>query len=165
MPKRKAPVDHVNDFEKALQEAATSRQRYVLRLYVTGSTPRSSRAIQSIRTLCEEHLAGRYDLEVIDIHQQPVLARGEQIIAAPTLIKKLPAPLRKVVGDLSNADRVLMGLDLQARAELSDAVVAVAPTEAGAGSPSNSVSSSPDNGGGGKSRTTGTGAAARRRKT
>ena len=108
-----APVDHVEDFERAIKEAATSKERYVLRLYVTGSTPRSSRAIQSIRTLCEEHLSGRYDLEVIDIHQQPVLARGEQIIAAPTLIKKLPAPLRKMVGDLSNAERVLMGLDLQ----------------------------------------------------
>jgi len=120
MPKRKAPVDHVDDFEKALQEAATSQQRYVLRLYVTGSTPRSSRAIQSIRALCETHLSGRYDLEVIDIHQQPVLARGEQIIAAPTLIKKLPAPLRKMVGDLSDTDRVLMGLDLQPRVDAAD---------------------------------------------
>ena len=120
MPKRKAPVDHVDDFEKTLQEAATSQQRYVLRLYVTGSTPRSSRAIQSIRALCETHLSGRYDLEVIDIHQQPVLARGEQIIAAPTLIKKLPAPLRKMVGDLSDTDRVLMGLDLQPRVDAAD---------------------------------------------
>ena len=77
------------------------------------STPKSSKAIQNIRALCEEHLQGRYDLEVVDIYQQPVLARGEQIIAAPTLIKKLPAPLRKVVGDLSDSDRVLMGLDLQ----------------------------------------------------
>ena len=120
MPKRKTPVDHVDDFEKALQEAATSQQRYVLRLYVTGSTPRSSRAIQSIRALCETHLSGRYDLEVIDIHQQPVLARGEQIIAAPTLIKKLPAPLRKMVGDLSDTERVLMGLDLQPRVDAAD---------------------------------------------
>jgi circadian clock protein KaiB len=108
-------VDRSGEFEKALKEAAESRERYVLRLYVTGSTPRSSRAIQSIRSLCEQHLSGRYDLEVIDIHQQPVLARGEQIIAAPTLIKQLPAPLRKMVGDLSNTDRVLMGLDLQPR--------------------------------------------------
>src|SRR5690349_9586477 len=116
MAKRKpaaAPIDHTAEFEKAIAQAAKSDQRYVLKLYVTGSTPRSSRAIQSIRTLCEEHLAGRYDLEVIDIHQQPVLARGEQIIAAPTLIKQLPAPLRKMVGDLSDTDRVLMGLDLQ----------------------------------------------------
>ena len=113
--KRKRVVDQVEAFEHALKEAATSQQRYVLRLYVTGSTPRSSRAIQSIRALCEAHLSGRYDLEVIDIHQQPVLAKGEQIIAAPTLIKKLPAPLRKMVGDLSDTDRVLMGLDLVPR--------------------------------------------------
>jgi circadian clock protein KaiB len=110
-------VDRIADFERAISEAADGTQRYVLRLYVTGSTPRSHRAIQTIRSLCEEHLAGRYDLEVIDIYQQPVLARGEQIIAAPTLIKKLPAPLRKVVGDLSNVDRVLMGLDLRPRIE------------------------------------------------
>jgi len=112
MNKRK-PVDRAADFERALKAAANSKERYVLRLYVTGSTPKSSKAIQNIRALCEEHLQGRYDLEVIDIYQQPVLARGEQIIAAPTLIKKLPAPLRKVVGDLSDSDRVLMGLDLQ----------------------------------------------------
>lgn len=112
-----APVadaaDRVADFELALKDAARSKERYVLRLYVTGSTPRSTRAIQNIRALCEEHLRGRYDLEVVDIYQQPVLARGEQIIAAPTLIKKLPEPLRKVVGDLSNTDRVLVGLDLR----------------------------------------------------
>jgi circadian clock protein KaiB len=119
MAKRKpAVIDHTAEFEKAVIRAAKSDQRYVLKLYVTGSTPRSSRAIQSIRTLCEEHLAGRYDLEVIDIHQQPVLARGEQIIAAPTLIKHLPAPLRKMVGDLSDRDRVLMGLDLQPKADV-----------------------------------------------
>jgi circadian clock protein KaiB len=118
MAKRKSAVtDHTAEFERAISKAAKSDQRYVLKLYVTGSSPRSSRAIQSIRTLCEEHLAGRYDLEVIDIHQQPVLARGEQIIAAPTLIKHLPAPLRKMVGDLSDTDRVLMGLDLQPKAD------------------------------------------------
>ena len=116
----KRPVDNrratnkVADFERAIEEAENGdTQHYVLRLYVTGSTPRSSKAIQNIRALCEQHLRGRYDLEVIDIYQQPVLARGEQIIAAPTLIKKLPAPLRKFVGDLSNPERVLMGLDLR----------------------------------------------------
>ena len=88
-------------------------EQYVLRLYVTGSTPRSLAAITNIRRLCEEYLKGRYDLEVVDIYQQPVLARGEQIIAAPTLIKKLPAPLRKVVGDLSNELQVLLGLDIK----------------------------------------------------
>lgn len=87
--------------------------RYVLRLYVTGMTPRSTRAIRNLRAICEAHLQGRYDLEVIDIYQQPTLAKGEQIIAAPTLIKKLPAPLRRVIGDMSNKDRVLLGLDLR----------------------------------------------------
>src|SRR5947209_2620094 len=107
------PIDRIADFEDAIQVASASPERYVLRLYVTGSTPRSSKAIQNIRALCEEHLPGRYVLEVVDIHQQPSLARGEQIIAAPTLIKKLPAPLRKVVGDLSDTTRVLMGLDIR----------------------------------------------------
>jgi circadian clock protein KaiB len=105
--------DQTAEFERALLEAKQSKRKYVLRLYVTGNTPRSTKAIQNIRMLCEEHLRGRYDLEVIDIHQQPVLAQDEQIIAAPTLIKMMPRPLRKFIGDLSNTDRVLMGLDLQ----------------------------------------------------
>ena len=115
--KKKPPTDRIEDFEKAILDAAESKdeQKYVLRLYVTGSTPRSTKAIANLRALCEQHLRGRYDLEVIDIFQQPVLAQGEQIIAAPTLIKQLPAPIRKVVGDLSNTDRVLMGLDLKPR--------------------------------------------------
>jgi circadian clock protein KaiB len=100
------------EFEEALLRAKNG-EHYVLRLYVTGSTARSTAAITNLRKLCEEHLKGHYDLEVIDIYQQPVLAQGEQIIAAPTLIKKLPFPLRKVVGDLSNESRVLMGLDLR----------------------------------------------------
>ena len=90
-----------------------SDQRYVLRLYVTGMTSRSRRAIENVRRICEEHLPGQYDLEVIDIYQQPTLAKGEQIIAAPTLIKKLPLPLRRVIGDMSSTDRVLLGLDLR----------------------------------------------------
>ena len=99
------------DLEPASQPE--SGQRYVLRLYVTGMTPRSRRAIENVRRICEEHLPGQYDLEVIDIYQQPTLARGEQIIAAPTLIKKLPLPLRRVIGDMSSTDRVLLGLDLR----------------------------------------------------
>ncbi len=87
--------------------------RYVLRLYVTGLTARSTRAIENVRKICEDHLAGRYELEVVDIYQQPTMARGEQIIAAPTLIKKLPLPLRRVIGDMSSTDRVLVGLDLR----------------------------------------------------
>ncbi|HET6629517.1 MAG TPA: circadian clock KaiB family protein [Woeseiaceae bacterium] len=86
---------------------------YVLRLYVTGMTPRSSRAIATIKSICEEHLEGRYDLEVIDIYQHPTLARDEQIIATPTLVKRLPAPLRRFIGDLSDEERVLLGLDLR----------------------------------------------------
>ncbi len=86
---------------------------YVLRLYVAGTTQRSTRAIVNIKKICEEHLQGHYDLQVIDIYQQPVLAGGEQIIAVPTLIKKLPPLLRRIIGDLSDHDRVLIGLDLK----------------------------------------------------
>ena len=93
-------------------ESQTAVDRYVLRLFVSGMTPRSTRAVQNVRAICEEHLHGRYDLEVIDIYQQPTLARGEQIIAAPTLVKKSPAPLRYIIGDLSTTERVLRGLDL-----------------------------------------------------
>jgi len=85
---------------------------YVLRLYVTGTTARSGQAILNIREICEEHLKGRYELEVVDIYQQPVLVAGEQIIASPTLIKKLPLPLRRFIGDMTNTDRILVGLDL-----------------------------------------------------
>jgi circadian clock protein KaiB len=87
-------------------------KRYALRLYVTGITPKSMRAIENVKTICEEHLKGRYDLTIVDIYQQPSLARGEQIIAAPTLVKRLPDPLRRLVGDLSKKERVLMGLDI-----------------------------------------------------
>ena len=86
--------------------------RYNLRLYVTGMTTRATRAICNVREICEEHLQGRYDLEVVDLYQQPILARDEQIVAAPTLVKKLPLPLRRIVGDMSQRDRVLLGLDL-----------------------------------------------------
>ena len=87
--------------------------KYVLRLYVTGMTPRSTEAITTIKAICEEHLQGRYDLEVIDIYQHPQLAKDEQIIAVPTLVKELPAPLRRLIGNLSDVDRVLFGLDLR----------------------------------------------------
>ncbi len=92
-------------------------QRYVLRLYVTGTTPQSTRAIVSIKKVCEERLHGRYELEVVDIYQQPELARQAQLVAAPTLIRQLPAPLRKLIGDMSNEQRVLAGLDLIPDAE------------------------------------------------
>ncbi len=99
-------------FEK-LMAGTAAEERYVLRLYVTGMTPRSTEAFAAIKGLCEERLQGRYELEVIDIYQHPQLAIDEQIIAVPTLVKLLPAPLRRLVGDLSNVERVLLGLDLR----------------------------------------------------
>jgi circadian clock protein KaiB len=87
-------------------------ERYVLRLYVTGMTPNSVRAIENMKAICEEYLLGRYDLEIIDVYKHPSLAKGEQIVAAPTLVKSLPMPLRRLIGDLSQKDRVLLGLDL-----------------------------------------------------
>ena len=89
--------------------------RYVLRLYVTGSTPRSTRAIENLRQICAAELDGRYDLKVIDIYQNPDAAREQQIVAAPTLVRMLPEPIRRVVGDLSDREKVLAGLDLQHR--------------------------------------------------
>ena len=89
------------------------RAKYVLRLYVTGMTPKSTQAIANVQKLCEQHLAGRYELKVIDIYQQPQLAKGDQIIATPTLIKKLPLPLRKLIGDMSDTERFLVGIDLK----------------------------------------------------
>ena len=103
--------DTTAEFEKALEQADTSH--YVLRLYVTGLTPRSLAAIETTKRTCEEFLQGRYDLEVIDLSKHPALAEGEQIIAVPTLIKLLPKPLRRLVGDLSDQERVLLGLDLR----------------------------------------------------
>jgi circadian clock protein KaiB len=101
------------EFEKRLDPASGEPDDcYVLRLYITGNTPRSTEAIANIRALCAEKLDGRYDLEVIDIYQQPAAATGAQIIAAPTLIKKLPSPLRRLIGDLSNRHRVLAGLNI-----------------------------------------------------
>ncbi len=99
------------EFEKAA--AKQGRAKYVLRLYVTGMTPKSTRAISNVRKLCEKYLAGYYELEVIDVYQQPKLAKGEQIIATPTLIKKLPLPLRKLIGDMSDTERFLVGIDLK----------------------------------------------------
>ena len=103
--------DGTEAFEK-LVAGPPSEEHYVLRLYVTGMTLRSTEAFASIKALCEERLQGRYELEVIDIYQHPQLAINEQIIAVPTLVKMLPAPLRRLVGDLSNEERVLLGLDL-----------------------------------------------------
>ena len=96
--------------KKALKEK--KKERYLLRLYVSGTTSKSMRAIANLKRVCEEHLKGRYDLEVVDISRHPLLAKGDQIIATPTLIKNLPIPLRKLIGDMSDTERILVGLDL-----------------------------------------------------
>jgi circadian clock protein KaiB len=87
-------------------------EKYILRLYITGMTKRSARTIENLQTFCHKHLEGRYELQVIDVYQQPELARTEQIVAVPTLIKKLPLPLRRLIGDMSDEERVLVGLDI-----------------------------------------------------
>ena len=109
-----APARGPQDLRSLFEDAALApaAERYILRLYVTGMTARSVRAVKNLQAICNEYLKDRYDLEVIDIYQQPALARGEQIIAAPTLVKKLPLPMRRIVGDMSQRDRVLVGLDL-----------------------------------------------------
>lgn len=98
-------------FEEAINAKPVRRAQYTLRLYVTGSNPHSLKAIYNLKRFCEEHLQD-YDLEVIDIYKNPNAARDAQIIAAPTLIKKLPAPLRRFVGDLSNKQKLLIGFDI-----------------------------------------------------
>lgn len=99
-------------FELGMREGG-EEEIYILRLYVTGTTPNSRRAIENVRKICEEHLQGRYELEIIDIYQQPELAKEGQIVAAPTLIKKLPLPLRKFIGDMSKTEKILLGLELR----------------------------------------------------
>jgi circadian clock protein KaiB len=96
-----------------LKMTESGKDKYILRLYITGSTSRSVLALTNLKKICEEYLEGRYELEVIDLYQMPSLAKDEQIIAAPTLIKKLPLPFRRIIGDMSNAEKVLMGLDLK----------------------------------------------------
>ncbi|MGD0817273.1 MAG: circadian clock KaiB family protein [Methanomassiliicoccales archaeon] len=99
--------------DKDCEKIDEKNTMYVLRLYVTGTTPRSQEAIRNIRTICEEELKGRYDLEVIDVYQQPMLAKLEQILAVPTLIRKLPLPSRKLVGDMSDKEKVVIGLEIR----------------------------------------------------
>jgi len=108
------PTQRARPKVKATPRKAVST-RYILKLYVAGQSPKSVNAIANIKTICEEHLQGRYELEVIDLYQQPQLALGEQIIALPTLLRKLPTPLRRIIGDMSNTERVLVGLDLRAK--------------------------------------------------
>lgn len=87
--------------------------RYILRLYITGQTPRSQQSVENLRALCDKYLRGKFDLEVVDIYQQPAMAAAGQIIAAPTLIKSMPLPLRRLVGDFSDQKRVILGLDIR----------------------------------------------------
>jgi circadian clock protein KaiB len=113
MPEKKAksgkePLSRTEQFEAL----ASSAVRYVLRLYVSGATPKSLRAINNIKRICETELKDRYSLEVIDVYQQPELLAQDQVIAAPTLIRQLPIPIRKLVGDLEDSEHVLKGLDL-----------------------------------------------------
>src|SRR5688572_767078 len=90
-------------------------EMFDLRLYVAGQTPKALRAFENLRKICEEHLEGRYKIEVIDLLENPTLGQGDQILALPTLVRRLPAPIKKIIGDLSNTERVLVGLDLRER--------------------------------------------------
>ncbi len=105
------PKSSTEEFEAASRRAPA--ERYVLRLYIAGSTPASGRLVETVHALCDQHLKERYELSVVDVFQQPELARQEQIIAVPTLIKKCPDPMRKIVGDLADEERVLAGLGLK----------------------------------------------------
>ena len=96
-------------------EAGDATEIWHLRLYVAGSSPKSTLALSNLKALCDEHLPGRYELEVIDLVERPSIARSDDIIAVPTLVRRLPAPMRKIIGDLSNTERVLVGLRLEAR--------------------------------------------------
>lgn len=94
-------------------EQSVDEERFVLRLYIAGQTPKCLRAFTNLKQICEEYLANRYRIEIIDLLQNPQLARGDQILAVPTLVRQLPEPVKKIIGDLSNTDRVLVGLDLR----------------------------------------------------
>ena len=94
-------------------DAEPSHEIQILRLYIAGQTPKSIKAFANLKKLCEEHMAGKYRIEVIDLIQNPQLAAGDQILAVPTLVRRLPEPVRRIIGDLSNTDRVLVGLDIR----------------------------------------------------
>ena len=113
MPRK--PGSHRTSATEAMEQALAreGKEKYVLKLYITGMTRRSQEALRNIEKVCRDYLSDNYDLEVIDIYQQQTLAKGDQIIAVPTLVKKLPLPLRRLIGDLSKEDRILLGLDLK----------------------------------------------------
>lgn len=116
--KKTKEKSHLEDLELTISKQ--QKDKYILRLYVTGSTSRSVLAITNLKKICREYLEGRYELEVIDLFQHPGLALDEQIIAAPTLIKQLPLPFRRIIGDMSNKEKVLLGLDLKELKNLKD---------------------------------------------
>ncbi|HUR58074.1 MAG TPA: circadian clock KaiB family protein [Opitutaceae bacterium] len=97
----------------AVKSAALKSSEWILRLYVAGQTPKSLAAFANLKRICEEHLAGRYRIEVIDLSENPHLAHHDQIVALPTLVRKLPEPIKRIIGDLSNRERVLVGMELQ----------------------------------------------------
>jgi circadian clock protein KaiB len=99
--------------EQSARLAPSDTAVYQLRLYVAGQTPKSMLALRNLKVICEQHLEGRYEIEVIDLRAHPQLARGDQILALPTLVRRLPEPIKKIIGDLSNTERVLVGLDLR----------------------------------------------------
>jgi circadian clock protein KaiB len=103
--------------KKCAPARPAKRKKYSMRLYVTGATPRSTRAITNLKKLCDEYLPGQYDLEVIDMYQQPNLARAGKIVAVPTLVKSFPLPLRRFIGDMSNKEVLLTGLEIRATAD------------------------------------------------
>ena len=114
LPRKRSARKQKSGLNGELQAVVAQSRRadYQLRLYVSGSTLKSARAVENIKRICEEHLKDRYELEVIDLYQQPDLARGDQIVAVPTLLKRFPQPPRRLVGDLSNTENVLLGLDI-----------------------------------------------------
>jgi circadian clock protein KaiB len=115
-------MNEQKDVTRELENAAMglAQEKYVMRLFVAGMSPRSLQAIENIKQICETYLAGRYQMEVIDVYQQPILAKDGQIVATPTLIKELPPPLKKLVGSMSDTQRVLIGMDLHIEAEKID---------------------------------------------
>ncbi|WP_139559055.1 circadian clock KaiB family protein [Methylotetracoccus oryzae] len=104
---------HPHENTALAPDDSANPERWELRLYVAGQTPRALTAFANLKKLCEQHLSGRYSIEVVDLLQNPTLAAGEQILAIPTLVRKLPEPVKKIIGDLSNEERVLVGLDLR----------------------------------------------------
>jgi circadian clock protein KaiB len=109
----KETVQNDDEFEPIESDAMHDQDFYILRLYVAGQTKKSLAAFANLKKICEEHLCGKYRIEVIDLLENPQLAKGDQILAVPTLVRKLPEPIKKIIGDLSNTERVLVGLDLR----------------------------------------------------